>query len=536
AAGSAIRALGNPDDPAATFASDFLSSFIPAPQPLNPLDPNTAPAEPGADPLGEFIAQNQEAWNQRAADQQVAQTAGGMSGVDGADNSISAPGADGNVSIQDTGAPESADPLGEFIAQNQEAWDQRYENYQQIVDEFTQAGDRPVADGIDVAGPGLGYDPYTFELIDREQQRVQSLKTGAGVLVDKETLRYFDALAREVNDPRAPFGSVMKTFDAGVEQMEGRIMAGGYKSYDKPVPAAEQDKVLQLQALSANDMDAVNSALGRYYEAYDSMRGDMDRLRMASTPEVLSFAQAYGQLNENQRGYVLANIANNAVQSSEYMDYYRASGYLRDTDKPLEGSVAPWELVDPRSVARAVGSVARGAGELAVSGVRLAGAGARGVEARGATSNLGTSDALLPDADFLGRGVVRSDLTDHLVNATTSGKQISGGHDLNNFTTALNDAGGSIVSKIETAPGIYEVKYQLPNAAKLAVKTIYDPAVYPNMLDMANTAASKALYQYQSTGNISQVVVVDGVNFSVPIRIQNGQPYVPTAYPVGVEK
>jgi hypothetical protein len=78
-----------------------------------------------ADPLGEFIAQNQEAWDQRAADQQIAQTAGGMDGVDGADNSIAAPSADGDVSIQDTGAAESADPLGDFIAQNQEAWDQR---------------------------------------------------------------------------------------------------------------------------------------------------------------------------------------------------------------------------------------------------------------------------------------------------------------------------------------------------------------------------------------------------------------------------
>jgi filamentous hemagglutinin len=53
---------------------------------------------------------------------------------------------------------------------------------------------------------------------------------------------------------------------------------------------------------------------------------------------------------------------------------------------------------------------------------------------------------------------------------------------------------------------------------------------------MANTAAGKALYQYQLNGNLSQAVTVDGVNFSVPIRIQNDQPYVPTAYPVGVAK
>jgi hypothetical protein len=384
AAGSAIRALGNPDDPAAAFASDFLSSFIPAPQPLNPLDPNTAPAEPSADPLGEFIAQNQEAWDQRAADQQVAQTAGGVSGVGGADNSIAAPGADGNVSIQDTGAPESADPLGEFIAQNQEAWDQRYENRQQIVDEFTQAGDRPVADGVNVAGPGLGYDPYTLDLIDREQQRVQSLKTGAGVLVDKEALRYFDDLAEMAHNPSTPNGSVMGTFNTGVEQIGERIMAGGYSSYDQPLPAAQQGKVLQLQPLSVGEMEAVNATLGRYYDAYDSKDSNLGRMLM-TTPQVLSFAKAYGQLNENQRGYVLANIANNAVQSSEYMDYYRASGYKLDADKPL-GEVS----TDPiliRAAGSAAASLARlGIEGLAASGARLAGVGVRGVGAKGGTT------------------------------------------------------------------------------------------------------------------------------------------------------
>ena len=156
--------------------------------------------------------------------------------------------------------------------------------------------------------------------------------------------------------------------------------------------------------------------------------------------------------------------------------------------------------------------------------------------AKGGTSNLGTADVLLPDADFLGRGVVRSDLTDHLVNATKSGKQISGGHDLKNFTSALNEAGGTVVSRVEKAPGIFEVQYKLPNATKPATKTVYDPSAYPDMPDMANLAANKALTQYQLTRNLSPTVVVNGVKFSVPIRMQSGKPYVATAFPVGVMK
>jgi len=146
------------------------------------------------------------------------------------------------------------------------------------------------------------------------------------------------------------------------------------------------------------------------------------------------------------------------------------------------------------------------------------------------------SDALLPDADFLGRGVVRSDLEDHLINARVIGKQISGGHDLTNFNIALNEVGGTVLTKVEKGPGIYEIQYQLSNSTKIATKTVFDPLVYPNMSEMANTAANRALTQYQLTGSLSQEIVVNNVRFSVPITIRNGQPYVPTAYAVGVVK
>lgn len=156
------------------------------------------------------------------------------------------------------------------------------------------------------------------------------------------------------------------------------------------------------------------------------------------------------------------------------------------------------------------------------------------VDAQTGTRVLGTADRLLPDADFAGRGTVRSDLADHLVNPLPSGKQLSGGHDAVNFESALQDAGGAVISKNQTGPGIYEVQYQLPGAKKPAMKTIYDPAVYPDMPNMASEAANKALVQYQLTGSTSQKVVVNGIEFAVPIKVAPGSPpSVPTAYPIG---
>ncbi|WP_059812967.1 hemagglutinin repeat-containing protein [Burkholderia ubonensis] len=147
----------------------------------------------------------------------------------------------------------------------------------------------------------------------------------------------------------------------------------------------------------------------------------------------------------------------------------------------------------------------------------------------------GVVDALLPDADFAGRGVVRTDLADHLVNVEVfKKKSISGGHNADNFYAALEEVGGGVVSSTEKGPGIYEIQYQLPNSKKPFPKTIYDPATYPNMPEMANQAANKALAQYQITGDTSQKVVVGGVEFFVPIRVSpNTPPSVPTAYPIG---
>jgi hypothetical protein len=147
-----------------------------------------------------------------------------------------------------------------------------------------------------------------------------------------------------------------------------------------------------------------------------------------------------------------------------------------------------------------------------------------------------TSDALLPEADFAGRGTVRPDLVEHLTDSAKKGKQINGGHDMNSFNATLNQAGGKVLSKVEKAPGIYEVEYQLPNSSKSFPKTIYDPAMYPNMPNMVNEAAAKGLYQYHKTGLVEQTVVLNGIKFTVNVKFPKGQPAITTVYPSGVVK
>jgi filamentous hemagglutinin len=158
------------------------------------------------------------------------------------------------------------------------------------------------------------------------------------------------------------------------------------------------------------------------------------------------------------------------------------------------------------------------------------------LQAEAPRNNLGTADTLLPEAEFAGRGTIRSDLNEHVNNAVVSGKQISGGHNMVEFNKTLEDAGGTIIYKKEVANGIFEIQYQLPNGSKVATKTVYDPEIYTNMPEMATMAANKALIQYQLTGKLAQKVTIDGIQFDVPIKIQNGVPYIATVFPIGVEK
>ncbi|MES2974160.1 MAG: hemagglutinin repeat-containing protein [Pseudomonadota bacterium] len=136
-----------------------------------------------------------------------------------------------------------------------------------------------------------------------------------------------------------------------------------------------------------------------------------------------------------------------------------------------------------------------------------------------------------------GTPVTQTPLGTHLIEAQVVGKGknavISGGHNMENFTTALTSAGGAVISKIEVSPGIYQINYQFPGG-KIQPKTVFDPSIYSNlqMANMASEAAARGIVQWGVNGNVVQFVDVDGVAFRVPIAIRDGKASVPTAFPV----
>ena len=126
-------------------------------------------------------------------------------------------------------------------------------------------------------------------------------------------------------------------------------------------------------------------------------------------------------------------------------------------------------------------------------------------------------------------------LTGDLTNSDTiAGRQVV----MNNFDAAINGASGIVVSKVKVSPGIYEIKYQLPNGKEQS-KTVYDPATYSDkqMADMATEAAGKAIIRWGSTGIKEQFVVVNGITFFAPISTRGNQlPHIPTVFPVDPSK
>jgi hypothetical protein len=138
-----------------------------------------------------------------------------------------------------------------------------------------------------------------------------------------------------------------------------------------------------------------------------------------------------------------------------------------------------------------------------------------------------------PEADLAGRGAVRPDLVNHLENPVRSGRQISGGHNADNFYTVLRQEGGTVVSTTQLAPGITEIQYRLPGSNRSFPKTVYDPALYPNVPALAQDAAVRALRQYNGTAIRTQEVTIGGIRFRADISVRNGTPTVNTVYPIG---
>jgi hypothetical protein len=204
-------------------------------------------------------------------------------------------------------------------------------------------------------------------LIDKEWNRVASLNIGQGTLVDRRLISLFDKASAEA--ARSPL-QAMRYFEEGGERIEGGILAGGYGSYDGKISVEDQKRVLRLDRAPEN-LAAVNELVGSYALAF----GSVEEGRTRWPTEVKGFLQSYGALSETDKGYALATIVNGSVKSAAYMDWYSAGGYQRDAGSgQLESSIAPWELVSPRSIARtgfsalrAVGTVVANAGRSILS-------------------------------------------------------------------------------------------------------------------------------------------------------------------------
>ncbi len=94
-------------------------------------------------------------------------------------------------------------------------------------------------------------------------------------------------------------------------------------------------------------------------------------------------------------------------------------------------------------------------------------------------------------------------------------KNISGGHNINNFYDILKANGGKTIGQPTTiSKGITDLKYQLPNG-RIESKTVYDPKVYSDtqMVTMANQAVAVAIRNFGVNSETKQTVVINGITF-----------------------
>ncbi|MFY7907233.1 MAG: CdiA family toxin C-terminal domain-containing protein [Burkholderiaceae bacterium] len=138
----------------------------------------------------------------------------------------------------------------------------------------------------------------------------------------------------------------------------------------------------------------------------------------------------------------------------------------------------------------------------------------------------------------------RVDLPQHLVgpDGFTKSGQLSGTHNLDNATTAL-DAKGAKYSLTPTGTqGISELQYSYVNSANGKVvsgtKTVYDPAIITDkaMVNYALKAGDAGWSQYLANPAMTPPIYnvkQGGVNFRVYINVdKNGQPFVGNVHPI----
>lgn len=136
----------------------------------------------------------------------------------------------------------------------------------------------------------------------------------------------------------------------------------------------------------------------------------------------------------------------------------------------------------------------------------------------------------------------RLDLPDHLAgpDGFTNSGQLSGTHNLDNATAALDAQGATYTLTPTSTDGISTLDYSYANSAGKVIsgsKTVYDPAIFSDetMLNMAQDAGQSGFESYlqdpsQRIFNTNQ----NGVNFRTYINFepQTGAPYVGNVHPI----
>jgi len=226
---------------------------------------------------------------------------------------------------------------------------------------------------------------------------------------------------------------------------------------------------------------------------------------------------------------LLSDVGRAADVTATAAEAGQKAGLLTDVSKA--GALADAsKLAEGEQAAGAVDTTAAAAGEAAAKGTgEMAAEDAVGVAAKeGISSPNGLA--------------YRSDLPNHLAgpDGFTKSGQLSGTHNLQNATAALDTQGATYSLTPSGTTGISELQYSYTNAAGKTVtgsKTVYDPTIYSDqkMLDMAQAAGQRSYDLYlqnpsQKIFDISQ----DGINFRAYINIdpKTGVPFVGNIHPI----
>ncbi len=122
----------------------------------------------------------------------------------------------------------------------------------------------------------------------------------------------------------------------------------------------------------------------------------------------------------------------------------------------------------------------------------------------------------------------------------TKSGQLSGTHNLNNATGALDAKGATYTLTPTATDGISELSYSYvkPTSGRTITgsKTVYDPAVFsdPTMLDYSLNAGQQGWTRYLTNPATTTLDVTHGgVNFRLYVNVdQYGNPFIGNVHPI----